>query len=166
MADLRQDAAFSAAVASVREGIRNAASQHEVADALALVGREEGEHNLQGHAHSVVPLAVLVARLNPGLMSTIRARTDLDHDMGTAGSDEARDGSIWDQVKNATQLVIANNGQDVVSEELGGGSPQTVEDIATTYLSAAYGGGQTGGGGADTVLKRTLKLMAHMRFSV
>lgn len=166
MTDYREDPAFASAVASVREGIRSMARGFDVPDANALVSREEGAHNLQGHAHSVVPLAVLVARFNPGIMTAIRVKTDLDHSMGDPGSAEARDADIWGPVQHATKLVIAVHGSDEVSEEIGTGDTQDVDQIAETYLSESYGGGQTGGGAADTVLKRTLKLMAHMQFAL
>ncbi len=41
------------------------------------------------------------------------------------------------------------------------GGTLSVEDAAR-YLSQRYGGAQGAGGAGDTVLKRTLKLLAHM----
>lgn len=80
----------------------------------------------------------------------------------TRGSVEARDPLIWRAVRNGVQLLIATRGDDIIAEELRGGAPQSIERVAETYLSQRYGGGHLRGGAGDTVIKRTLKLMAHL----
>lgn len=159
MADLRMDLAFSTAVAVAKAAIAEFA-RGGIADAQALAVRRRGWNNLQGHAHSIVPLAVAYARAHPNQLRTIRARTDLARGM-TRWSREARDTALWRPVMVEIKAFLASRGADVIAEEMQGGAAQTAQDIATTYLSSHYGGGQTTGGGGNTVLKRTLKLLAH-----
>lgn len=161
MPDLRHDPAFAVAVESTRQAIFALATDHNIPDAEALVRRARGENQLSGHAHSVLPLAVLVARTFPHVLTIIRARTDLHNSMAPRAS-ETRDTLIWTPVKRGVQLVVATRGDDIIAEEIRTGNSQTVDRVATTYLSLRYGGGQPQGGAGDTVLKRTLKLMAHL----
>lgn len=161
MADLRESPAFSGAVGATRHAIIDLARNHRVPDALALYNRERGVNNLQGHANSIVPLAVLMARIYPGILPIIRARTDIRNELGS-GNHETRDRRIWDPVKNAAHLVIQTHGDDIIAETIGTAEGQTVEEVANTYLSVRFGGGQPRGGAGDTVVKRTLKLLAHL----
>lgn len=136
---------------------------YAIPDASALFQRTRGQNNLQGHAHSIVPLAVLLARVYPQLLLAIRINTDLQHGM-TGQSAEARLKAVWLPVQTGIQLLIASRGGDIVSETFGRATPQTVSRVADTYLSVRYGGGQQRGGAGDTVVKRTLKLLAHLKY--
>lgn len=127
-----------------------------------MVARGGGWNNLQGHARSVVPVAVLYARLHPEQLQQIRAMTDLKHDMGQPWSEEARNSDMWGPVMQDMQQMVSSHTETIVASESSTGDPQTVEAVATTYLSTDYGGGQTSGGAGNTVLKRTLKLLAHV----
>jgi hypothetical protein len=158
MVDLRDETDFATAVNSVRAGIISYADQG-ISDAEAITDREEGVNNLQGHAHSLVPLAVFFARQYPDTLQQIQNVTDLDASMGP--TDQETRLPIWDQVKNEMATLITNHGGDVVSEKLSTGDPQTVNELADTYLPESWGGGQETGGGGGTVVKRTLKLFAH-----
>jgi len=158
MVDFRDKKDFTTAVNSVRAGIISYADEG-IPDAGAITEREKGANNLQGHAHSLVPLAVFFARQYPETVQEIRNVTDLDEPMGP--TDRETRLPIWDQVKNQMATLIANHGNDVVSEKLGTGVPQTVDELANTYLPDSWGGGQETGGGGGTVVKRTLKLFAH-----
>lgn len=131
-----------------------------IPDANALVVREAGMHNLQGHARRVMPLAVWLVIRRPDLLKLIRNKTKLNNEM-SASSSEARS-VIWRQVMDAMRVELLSNGNDVISCADRANSPTTAEEIARTYLNADYGGGQTRGGAGNTVLKRALKLLAHV----
>ena len=75
MADIRQDAAFATAVAGARAAISQLHLRHRIPDATALYQRGRNVNNLSGHANSIIPLAVLIAREYPALLAVIRART-------------------------------------------------------------------------------------------
>ena len=132
----------------------------KIPDARALVVREKGMHNLQGHAMRVMPLAVWLTIRRPDLLKLIRGKTKLANEM-KATSSEAR-AAFWGKVKDAIKDELAANGVDVISSADKINTPTTAEEIAETYLSADYGGGQTNGGAGNTVLKRSLKLLAHV----
>lgn len=129
-------------------------------DAKALMVRGKGKHNLQGHAMRVMPLAVWLVIRRPDLLKLVRGKTKLINEM-RASSSEAR-GAFWGDVKDALQMELKKNGKDIVSSADKVNTPITTEEIAHTYLSADYGGGQTKGGAGNTVLKRSLKLLAHI----
>jgi hypothetical protein len=57
--------------------------------------------------------------------------------------------------------LLSARGADIIAESIRSHSPQDAASIAATYLSSDYGGGQGTGGAGDTVLKRTIKLLAH-----
>lgn len=132
----------------------------KIPDAKALVVREKGMHNLQGHAMRVMPLAVWLAIRRPDLLKLIRSKTKLANEM-KASSSEAR-ATFWGKVKDAIKDELVTNGADVLSSADKINTPTTAQEIADTYLSADYGGGQTKGGAGNTVLKRSLKLLAHV----
>ena len=161
MADLRNDPAFAGAVEAARAGITILAARN-VRDARAITDRLSGWNNLQGHAHSIVPLGVVYARAHPNHIRQLRASTALVHGMGT-GSAEARDQAIWRPIMNGMRRFLAARGGDIVSEEIGTRTPQSCQDIANTYLGTQYGGSHPLGGAGNTVLKRTLKLLAHLQ---
>ena len=75
-------------------------------------------------------------------------------------SAEAR-GDFWDDVKVILRALLQQSGNDLIVIRQRPNSPTTAQEVASTYISADYGGGQTGGGAGNTVLKRTLKLLAH-----
>lgn len=135
-------------------------AEQKVPDAKALVAREKGIHNLQGHAMRVMPLAVWLVIRRPELLRLIRSKTKLANEM-TASSTEARS-VMWNHVKDAINHELSVAGLDVVSNPSQANTPTTAQEIAHTYLSAAYGGGKTKGGAGNTVLKRALKLQAHI----
>ncbi len=159
MADLRNDPAFASAVAATHQAIRHLA-RVGIEDARALVRRSRGWNHLQGHARSVVPLAVLLARKNLNIVRAIRTATVLRQPM-TSTSREARD-RVWGRVGTAIRNLLRSQGGDVIAAELRSRRPQTARSIARTYLSRRYAGGQGRGGAGDTVLKRTLKILAHV----
>lgn len=131
-----------------------------VPDAKALVVRVKGVHNLQGHARRVMPLAVWLVLRRPEILKQIRAKTRLSNGM-TSSSSEARS-AVWGVVKAAIVAEIGKAGSDIVTHQDRSSTPVTAEDIAQTYLSQDYGGGQTRGGAGNTVLKRAIKLLAHV----
>lgn len=131
----------------------------KIPDALALLERESGVHNLQGHARRLMPLAVWLVMKRPDILDEVRRATNLRHQM-TSHSAEAR-GSFWKFVKDAMKTEIKKNGMDVISTADRANAPITAKAITRTYLSVDYGGGQISGGGGNTVLKRSLKIMAH-----
>lgn len=132
----------------------------KIPDAKALVIRKKGTHNLQGHAMRVMPLAVWLTIRRPDLLKLIRGKTKLANEM-KATSSEAR-AAFWGEIKDAIKAELTKNGADVISSADKTNSPTTAQEIAETYLSADYGGGQTKGGAGNTVLKRSLKLLAHV----
>ena len=76
-------------------------------------------------------------------------------------SAEARDG-VWDGVKTGMIQLLATSGADVLTPPgTKVNSPVSAANIAQTYLRTNYGGSQQAGGGGNTVIKRTLKLLAH-----
>lgn len=158
MTDYRFDPAFRAAVAAVETGIEQLAA-NGVPDAQALMDRAAGVNNLQGHYNALVPLAVLLLRQQPHLVAHVKGRTDLAIDMGQERS-EARDRATWAPVEAATSALIAAEPHSIIGERLSPGLV-TVQDAAN-YLSQDFGGVQSTGGGGNTVLKRTLKLVAHL----
>lgn len=162
MTDYRKSSKFKKAYGRARQIILKAVVDN-VPDAKFLVLREAAWNNLQAHAHSVIPLAVLFAVENRGLLRGIRANTDLWANMG-GHSVEARSNLLWKPIKMAMCDFVRRHSHDIVAEEKRSGQPQTCRKIATTYLSDQYGGRHGGGGRGNTVVKRTLKLLAHLRF--
>jgi hypothetical protein len=157
MADFRTDVAFQAMLKGAEATIESLAGDR-VPDAVALMQRAAGKNNLQGHYNALLPLAVLIARTDPSLLSHVKSRTSLLHNMG-AGSSEARSATIWKPVEADSQTIIRTRSSDVLTVMLSGGLCR-VRDAAT-YLSPTFGGAQVRGGGGNTVLKRTIKLLAH-----
>lgn len=102
---------------------------------------------------------MLLAQESPGLLGVIKGHTKLSADMG-AGSSESRNQLIKSAIADALSALRASRGSDIIARELGSNAPITV-DAACTYLSAGLSGVQGAGGGGDTVVKRTLKLLAH-----
>ena len=156
--DYTQDRGFGALL-SATETITAVLAAGGVRDAQRLAERSVGWHNLQGHARAVVPLAVWLAMRHPEILCAIREMTDLGTLMSNT-SPEAR-GAFWDDVKTLLRDSLRQSGHDLIAIRQRPSSPTTAREIATTYISADYGGGQTSGGGGTTVLKRTLKLLAH-----
>lgn len=130
-----------------------------IRDARAIAERAAGWHNLQGHARAIVPLALWLVVHRPELLCTLRRETVLTEGMG-GRSGESR-ALFWGGVSDALVALLNQRGDDrlVVGTQMN--SPETADQIANTYLSAEYGGGQTRGGGGTTVLKRTLKILSH-----
>lgn len=108
----------------------------------------------------LMPLAVWLTIRRPDLLKLIRSKTKLANEM-KATSSEAR-AAFWGEIKDAIKAELTKNGADVISSADKTNSPTTAQEIAETYLSADYGGGQTKGGAGNTVLKRSLKLLAHV----
>ncbi|OCA86159.1 hypothetical protein [Bacillus sp. FJAT-27986] len=161
MTDYRNDLKFQAKVSTTRFLIDFLADQG-VDDAIAIKRRGQGAHNLQAHAASIVPLAVLFSLHNSSLVTNIKLNSDLYHNMGT-GSSEARDPAIWNPIKAGMSNFRDIHGDDIVAEELSAPYlPQSVNDVLRTYLSDNYLGDHTNGGAGDTVLKRTLKILSHI----
>ena len=158
MVDYTQDWRFGALL-SATERITAVLAANDVADAQRIADRSVGWHNLQGHARAVVPLALWLARQHPEILCNIGGMTDLSIEM-TNVSQESR-GDFWDGVKTALIGSLQLNGDDRIISGQQANSPQTAHEIASTYISSDYGGGQTTGGAGTTVLKRTLKLLAH-----
>ena len=158
MFDYTEDVRFGALHAAVL-AIIHALHLGEVGDATSLIQRTAGLHNLQGHARALIPLAVWVALHRPNLLPEIRQNTAL-HVVMDNQSEETRS-PVWDQVKEATIELLQARGQDRISVGDTDDAPETAAETANTYLSDSYGGGHTTGGAGDTVLKRTLKLLAH-----
>lgn len=132
----------------------------KIPDATALMDRKKGAHNLQGHAMRVMPLTVWLVIRRPDLPKLIRSKTKLVNGM-KASSSEAR-AVFWNVVKDAIKAELLKHGNDVISTADQINTPTTAQEIADTYLSQDYGGGQTSGGAGNTVLKRSLKLLAHV----
>ena len=130
-----------------------------VEDAMAIADRQAGTNNLQGHAQSLVPLAVWFLDRAPEEATQLRARTDLRSGMGQ-GSHESRDSALWDPIADRLADELAVAGHELIAEPLRNGPAQTAWDAAH-YLPLKYGGTQTTGGGGATVFKRACKLLAH-----
>jgi len=129
-------------------------------DGVALDERRQGRNQLSGHANALENLALLLAMQSPALLAIIRDETDLAEDMGQ-GSAESRNQVIKTQIADALTALRAARGNDIIARELRSNAPITVNSACQTYLSVGLGGGQDTGGGGDTVVKRTLKLLAH-----
>ena len=56
-----------------------------VQDAISIVNRAAGWHNLQGHMRAVVPLTVWLAWHHPELLCSVRAETSLHDEMSPRG---------------------------------------------------------------------------------
>lgn len=130
-----------------------------VLDARAIVSRQAGTNNLQGHAHALIPLSVWFLRYHPEELSRLRARTRLEFEMGR-GSEESKDRGLWDPIVEKLELLLERSGDEVLTEPLRGGDRMTARDVAN-YLPVSLGGSQTTGGGGGTVFKRCCKLIAH-----
>ena len=130
-----------------------------IRDARAIADRAAGWHNLQGHARAIVPLALWLVLNRPDLLCVIREQTDLQ--VGMSGSSNESRREFWDEVQEALIPLLDQRGEDRIVEGIQANSPETAHEIANTYLSRDYGGGQSSGGGGSTVLKRTLKLLSH-----
>ena len=131
----------------------------QVDDAEELRKRRDNNYNkMRGHAHSTPALAVLYARTYPNDIPLIRQATQLSRSSRL----ESRY-VVWKTVMANTKALLQSQGSDIVSEQVSTSKPQTAQEVAKTYLSTKYGGKLTGsqGGKGDTILKRTLKLIAH-----
>lgn len=158
--DLRDDDSFQVAVDQARDGIRRFADRG-IPDAEAITQRDAGENNLSGHAHSLVPLAVHFSRSDPGFLQSVKDQTDLSNGMGPRDTETRLD--IWGDLKDKMSALVTRDASVIITEERGSGRPQSVGDVADTYLPKDWGGSQDSGGGGGTVVKRTLKLLAHIQ---
>jgi hypothetical protein len=159
MADYRKRNDFTLLLGLLERTAKSLAATG-IPDAMALSSREKGEHNLRGHAMRVMPLAVWLIMRRLDLLKPIRRATKLRTAMA-ASSSEARS-VIWRDIQVAIQQQLLLHGVDILSSADRTNTPTTATAIATTYLSTDYGGSQTGGGAGNTVLKRSLKLLAHV----
>lgn len=159
MMDWTKDPAFQRSLSRL-DGIITTAARLGHPDGQALEGRRQGVNNLQGHANALEPLALLISQKSPALLVTIRNLTNLSSDMGP-GSKESRDPQIKAAIAAAVSTLRASHGNDIIARELKSQDPITVDTACNTYLSSGLGGAQDTGGAGDTVLKRTLKLLAH-----
>ena len=130
-----------------------------IRDARAIADRATGWHNLQGHARAIVPLALWLVSHRPDLLCTLSRETDLL--VGMSGRSGESRAPFWVEVSDALVSLLGHHGGDRIIVGAQANSPETADEIARTYLSREYGGGQRTGGGGTTVLKRTLKLLAH-----
>jgi hypothetical protein len=154
------DATFQISLGRL-DGIITTAARLGHPDGQALHGRRQGVNNLQGHANALEPLAVLLAQNSPALLIEIKSLTNLSNDMGQ-GSSEARDPQIRSIIASAIADLRSTCGNDVIAHEMRSNAPITVDSACDTYLSISLGGAQAAGGAGDTVVKRTLKLLAHL----
>lgn len=158
MVDYTQDLRFRAMQEATDVIIRVMAGGG-IRDARAITDRAAGWHNLQGHARAIVPLALWLVLNRPQLLCAVREGTDLQ--VGMSGSSGESRREFWEDVQDALIPLLGHRGDDRIVEGIQANSPETAEEIANTYLSRDYGGGQRSGGGGTTVLKRTLKLLSH-----
>jgi len=160
MTNFTQDPAFTALVAGTEQIIAILAGAR-VPDAKSLAARQAGWNNLQGHARGVIPLAVWFIRQHPHHLTRLRGSTRLRMSMSRHSS-EAGNVALWQPIQSDLIQSLVMNGTDIISIGTSARSPRTAQDIANTYLSNLYGGAQTTGQAGNTVLKRTLKLLAHV----
>jgi hypothetical protein len=161
MTDLRNDVDFSNALDRAFDGIEEYA-ERGVADAEQITDRDQNVNQNSGHVN-LVALAVHFARHHPDLMQEIHQATSLDNGMSTGDRETYL--PIWDTVQEAVSAFIETNGDDIVIQERQGQDPQSVSGLSDTYLPQAFGGTQDTGGGGGTVVKRTLKLLAHLQIA-
>lgn len=157
--DYTADPAFTTTLFGVQAMIQRLAAL-DVADAQALVDRQHGEHNLQGHARRLIPLAVWLARQHPDILRSVRRETVLATAMDR-GSTESRNRNLWSEVQEALRDALASCGDDLLTERDRTNAPASAKEAANAYLPVEWGGTQVGGGGGATVIKRALKLMSH-----
>ena len=161
MTDFTRDATFTALVAATEGVIIDVLANAGVRDARALVMRQRGWNNLQGHTRGLIPLAVWFARAYPQHLNLLRTSTNLGSGMGRSSA-EARNQALWLPIQGDLRAHLTANGADVIAPGARPRSPQTAQEISDTYLSASYGGRQTTGQAGNTVFKRTLKVLAHV----
>ncbi len=160
MADLTRNARFTSLVAAT-ERVIDVLATAGVDDAIKLMLRQRGWNSLQGHVRAVMPLAVWFVRAHPEHLDAVRRATRLGTPMH-GGSSEARNRAVWRPIQRDLKALLTKQGNDVISVALASRTPTTAAEIAKTYLARDYGGGQTSGKAANTVFKRTLKLLAHV----
>ena len=159
MSDLTRDPAFTSLVAAT-EAIIHVFANAGVRDARSLMMRQAGWSALPGEVRGLMPLTVWFIRKYPNHLQSLRTNTSVGVTMAR-DSHEARDPSLWLPIQTELRGYLARSGGDVISLATQPSAPITAQDIATNYLSVRYGGEHTGGQPADTVFKRTLKLLAH-----
>lgn len=159
MKNWTSDHKFQLALARLSGAIA-ASAKLGLSDARAIRWRAAGGANLQGHENALVPLALLLAMQDPSLVRRVRLTTSLAGNLGK-GSTESRDKSLRDDIAAALLSLQTAKGSDVVSHEIRSRKPITVSKACNTYVSAALSGSQPRGGAGDTVIKRSLKLIAH-----
>jgi len=159
MSDLTRDPAFTSLVAAT-EAIVHVFATAGVRDARSLAVRQAGWYALPGEVRGLIPLGVWFIRRHPKHLSSLRTHTSLGVAMGR-DSCEAKDPSLWEPIQNDLRNYLATNGGDVIALGTQPSAPILALDIAHNYLSAIYGGGHTSRQPGDTILKRTLKLLAH-----
>jgi hypothetical protein len=155
------DLRFQLALARLSGAIAAAATLG-VCDARAIRWRAAGGANLQGHENALVPVALLLAMQNPSLVRQVRRSTSLIQSM-RRGSTESQDKALRDDIAAALRGLRATHGTDIVSHQLRNNLPISVDHACRTYLSTRFNGSQQNGGAGDTVIKRTLKLIAQFR---
>lgn len=160
MADLRNDPLFKSSFKGLREAI-SSLNNDNIQDAITLYQRGQGWNNLQAHSYCVIPVALYFSQRVPSILCEIQQRTNINRPMGPY-SLEARDQELWRRVQDAFSIFLDEYGDDIVTETKKTRSPRTCRRVAHTYLSVLYSGSQTRGGAGNTVLKRTLKLLAHL----
>ena len=158
MSYLTRDPTFTALVAAT-EAIIHVFANAGVRDGRSLMVRQSGWNTLPGEVRSLIPLTVWFVRMYPNHLYSLRTNTSLGVTMGR-GSPEARDPSLWQPIQTDLRDCLVTDGGDVISLATQPLAPVTARDIASNYLSARYGG-HTRGTAGDTLLKRTLKLLAH-----
>lgn len=162
MADLRNDPVFKSSFKGLREAI-SSLNNDNIADANMLYRRGQGWNSLQAHSYCVIPVALYFSQKFPNILRVIRQGTNINRSMSRQSA-EARDQALWRPVQKAFRAFLNRNGNDIVTHTKSTKSPRTCRQVANTFLSQNYGGAHAGGGRGDTVLKRTLKVLAHLQY--
>lgn len=169
MTDVRNEPKFASAKELARDAIVEYAAQG-VGDAKALLRRAFGENNLQSHWHWMFPVAVYFAIQNFEVLGDVKNQTDLDNEMNTPHG-EAGDTDLWNPIQEEFRdFLDSSQGGNIITEKLGDPREElTSRDVARGkpdgrdgLMSEAWAGGHADGGAGDTVVKRTLKLLAHL----
>tara|TARA_R100000365_G_C2736918_1_gene66105 strand:- start:498 stop:977 length:480 start_codon:yes stop_codon:yes gene_type:complete len=143
------------------DGVIRMGARLQNPDAMALEGRRHGLNNLQGHANALEGLVVALIEIQPNLLSTLRPLTRLNRKMGK-GDFETSNAAIRAAISSTVVAARTGHGADIIAHEIKTGNPVTIDTACDTYLPLSLGGGQDSGGGGGTVVKRALKLLAHI----
>lgn len=163
--DIRDSKKIEETCTQVRRAIQQYAVDG-VGDAKALLRHSFCENSNQSHWYIGLPLTVyfvisiLESPNEREILEKIKYNTKLSREMDGSSGESSEE--VWDPVKKRFGEFVENKGDNHVAEEMSDGETKSVEGAVNSFMSETWHGNASGGGGGDTVVKRTLKIISHL----